>query len=329
MKEIKIQDMKNFRIGSSENRKAGTGCTVIICPEGAPCGIDVRGGGPASRETELLKPVAACEKIHAIALCGGSAFGLNAAGGVMKYLEEHDIGFETRYGKVPLVCASSIFDLGCGDSTVRPDEGMGYAACLAAEQNDIQEGNHGAGTGATVGKLWGAAYMMKSGLGIYAVEARGLQVAAVVAVNAVGDVYDRSRNCILAGMLNKDKNGFACSERILIEDRDTPNLFSQRAQAHATNTTIAAIITNAAFDKTAMNKIAAMAGNGMVRAISPVNTMADGDSVYAVSVGTVTADINIVGTLAAYVLEKAIGRAVLYADSAYGIPAVKDLQWKK
>ena len=322
MEYISIKQMSGFRIGSWEDTAGGTGCTVIICRDGAPCGIDVRGGGPASRETELLKPTAAADKIHAVALCGGSAFGLDAASGVMKYLAERDIGFDTGICKVPLVVASSIFDLACASKDIHPDADMGYKACQAAELNEVEEGNHGAGTGATVGKYAGAGFRMKSGLGICAAQEGDLQVAAVVAVNALGDVYDRQGN-IIAGMLNKDKTGFACTDKMmLLEYSKTADLFSRGG---TTNTTIAVVMTNAAFDKTAMNKVAALAGNGIVRAISPVNTMADGDSVYALSVGNITADINVVGSFAAQVLQEAVERAVKTAKSAYGIPACGDL----
>lgn len=327
MEYIDITTMKGFRLGSAEDCAAGTGCTVILCPQGAPCGVDVRGGGPASRETELLKPIAAADVIHGLALCGGSAFGLDAAGGVMKYLAERGIGFDTGICKVPLVCASSIFDLGCGSKEVRPDAAMGYAACVASERGEAAEGNHGAGTGATVGKYRGIAYGMKSGLGICAAAEGELQVAAVVAVNAFGDIYDnQAGHRIVAGMLNREKDGFANTSHLMLEEYSrTAGLFAR--SAGMTNTTIAAVMTNGAFTKTEMNKIAAMAGNGMVRAISPVNTMADGDAVYALSVGAVTADINVTGAFAAMVLERAIVRAVKAAEPAYGIPAYCDFPW--
>ena len=212
MKEIEIMDMartNGFRLGNAQDRQGGTGCTVLVFPDSAPCAVDVRGGGPASRESELLSPMAAASGIHAILLSGGSAFGLNASTGVMQYLEEQHIGFDTRICKVPLVVESCIYDLGCGDN-VRPDAAMGYAACQAAETGDFREGCYGAGTGATVGKLCGPDSMMKSGLGAYAVQVGDLQVGAVVAVNAVGDVLDEQGQ-ILAGMRSRDGQGFALS----------------------------------------------------------------------------------------------------------------------
>ena len=319
MQAISIKQMSGFRIGSWEDTAGGTGCTVIICKDGAPCGIDVRGGGPASRETELLRPTASAEKIHAVLLTGGSAFGLDAAGGVMKYLAEHDIGYDTRVCKVPLVVASAIYDVGCGSKDARPDAAMGYRACQAAELNEVEEGNHGVGIGATVGKYAGPDYMMKSGLGIYAAQEGKLQVAAVVAVNAFGDVYDRQGN-IIAGMMNKSKTGFAGTDAVMLSEyKKAEDLFLREGMT--TNTTIAVVITNAAFNKTAMTKIAALASNGIVRAISPVNTMADGDAVYALSVGDVKADINVVGSFAAQVLQESVMRAVRKAESAYGVRA--------
>ena len=263
--------------------------------------------------------MAAASGIHAILLSGGSAFGLNASAGVMQYLEEQHIGFDTRICKVPLVVESCIYDLGCGDN-VRPDAAMGYAACQAAETGDFREGCYGAGTGATVGKLCGPDYMMKSGLGAYAVRVGDLQVGAVVAVNAVGDVLDEQGQ-ILAGMRSRDGQGFADTRRVMLEEAgQTPTLFSQRAVGTTTNTTIGAVVTNGRFDKAQLKKIAALGSNGIVRAIRPVNTTADGDSLYAASVGSVSAELSLTGTIAAYVVEKAIRRAVCQAESLYGVP---------
>lgn len=320
MQEINFTDIGGFCIGNAENRKAGTGCTVLIFPDSAPCGVDVRGGGPASRESEVLNPVAAASGIHAILLSGGSAFGLNASAGVMQYLSEHNIGFDTRICKVPLVVQSCIYDLGCGDN-VRPDAAMGYAACAAAEKNEYREGCYGAGTGATVGKLCGPAYMMKSGLGVYAVQVGELKVGAVVTVNAVGDVLDEN-NQIIAGMRDPSGHGFADTRRVMLEEYgQTPTLFSGRGVGMTTNTTIGAVVTNARFNKTYLKKIAALASNGIVRTIRPVNTTADGDSLYAASCGDVAAELSLTGTLAAYTVEQAIRRAVRSAESLYGVPA--------
>ena len=204
-KEISILEIKGIKIGQSENQAAGTGCTVFLSETGMRAGLDVRGGGPASRESELLNPLAAAQVIHAIVLAGGSAYGLGAADGVMKYLEEKGIGFEVGPSlKVPLVCQSDLFDLTVGDPYIRPDKAMGYDACLRAEENgtgNYRDGNFGAGCGATVGKFAGMDYCMKSGIGSYAVQIGELQVGAVVAVNALGDIYDWKTGKKIAGLL--------------------------------------------------------------------------------------------------------------------------------
>lgn len=319
MKEIKIQELENIKIGSAENKDVATGCTVILCEQGMAAGLDVRGGGPASRETELLKPTAAAESIHAVLLSGGSAFGLDAAGGVMEYLEERNIGFDVGITKVPLVCESCLFDLMVGDHRVRPDKAMGYAACENAEKGNYRDGNFGAGTGATVGKLYGPEFCMKSGIGSYAVQIGELQVGAIVAVNALGDIYDWKNGKKVAGLLEKDKKSFLCTEDEVYKSYEVvKNKF-------VANTTIGVVITNAAFHKTQLCKIASMTHNGYARSIRPVHTTADGDSIYALSTGTLEADLDMVGTLAAQVMSEAILRAVMSAETAYGFPAARDL----
>ena len=199
-----------------ENTDAGTGCTVFLFEKGAPAGLDVRGGGPASEESELLKPMAAAEKIHAIVLSGGSAFGLEVSNGVREYLEERDIGFDVGVTKVPLVCQSCLFDLSVGDERIRPDKKMGYCACENAEVFNYQDGNYGAGTGATVGKLKGMDFCMKSGIGSYAVKSGALMAGAVVAVNSLGDVYDWKTGQKVAGLLAENKRSFGDSEMELL-----------------------------------------------------------------------------------------------------------------
>lgn len=317
MREIPITQIDNIKIGNAKDKAGGTGVTVIICEEGAPCGVDIRGGGPASRETQLLNPLSATEFVNAVVLSGGSAFGLDSAGGVMEYLEEKDIGFDTGITKVPLVCASCIFDLRCGDFKSRPDKAMGYEATKNAfEGVTLLQGNEGAGTGATVGKLGSDALSMKSGLGFYAVESGGLKVGAIVSVNALGDIYENGK--IIAGMLTPDGE-FMDSAKVLYKSLEPKgNLFTG-------NTTIGAVITNAKFTKAEMNKVAAMASNAYARVIRPVNTTADGDSVYALSTGDFKADINVVGTMACDVMEKAIINAVKNAKTEYGFKALCDL----
>lgn len=320
MREIAITEFENLKIGQAENAEAGTGCTVLLLgPEGAPAGLDVRGGGPASRESELLKPMAAAGVIHAILLSGGSAFGLDAAGGVMRYLEERNIGFDVGVAKVPLVCQSCLFDLTVADAHTRPDAAMAYAACCHAETGNYQDGNFGAGTGATVGKLLGMEHCMKSGIGSYAVQIGDLKVGALVAVNALGDVYDWKNGCKVAGLLADDRKTFLDTEQVACQKIDVvENKF-------VANTTLGVVITNAQFDKTRLCKIAGMAHDGYARAIRPVHTTADGDSIYAVSLGTVQADQDVVGALGAQVMAEAILRAVRAARPAYGLPAVSEL----
>lgn len=301
--QIKINEMDGFRIGNSQNSVAKTGVTVIIFDKKATVGVDVSGGGPASRETHLCDPTTADNPINAIVLSGGSAFGLAAADGVMQYLEEHGMGYDTGYARVPLVCASCIYDLNYGYSKTRPDSKMGYKACKDAENNNPKSGDEGAGTGATVGKILGMERASNSGLGIFAVRLGELEVAAIVAVNALGDVFDPSSGKQIAGLRSEDGNGFVQSKNELYKIAKRTDLFSG-------NTTIGAVITNGNFSKAETNKIASMTRNAYARCINPVGTLADGDTIYAASVGGVDADINVAGTLAAEVMEKAIVNAI-------------------
>lgn len=320
MKEISIKDFRNIQIGQAENVQAGTGCTVFLLGrEGASVGLDVRGGGPASRESELLKPLATAQVIHAILLAGGSAFGLDAAGGVMRYLEERGIGVDVGVTGVPLVCQSDLFDLTVADAHTRPDAAMAYEACVNAETGNYRDGNHGAGTGATVGKLLGMEHCMKSGIGSYAVQVGNLQVGAVVAVNAVGDVYDYENGRKIAGLLAADGKTFLDSELAALQ------AIEAQAEKFVGNTTLGVILTNAGLDKAHLCKIAGMAHDGYARAIRPVHTSMDGDSIYAVSLGDVPADMDVVGTLAARVMAKAIVRAVQAAEPAYGLPSAGEI----
>ncbi|MBQ1630995.1 MAG: P1 family peptidase [Firmicutes bacterium] len=322
MKEISINDIGPLRIGQTENREAGTGCTVFVFDEGMHAGLDIRGGGPASRETPLLSPLTAAQRIHSIVLAGGSAYGLSAASGVMKYLAEHDIGFDVEVTKVPLVVQSNLFDLTVGDAFTYPDEEMGYeAARLAFEAPNYRDGNFGAGCGATVGKLCGMERCMKTGIGSFAVQLGELKIGAVVAVNALGDIFDWKNGQQIAGMLTEDGKSFASSPD---EMRKSIEVVSNR---FVENTTLGVIITNARFHKGSLCKIAGMGHDGYARSIRPVHTSLDGDSIYAVSVGDVAADREVVGLLAAEVISEAIIRAVISADSAYGFPAAKDLEF--
>ena len=319
--EISINDFGSVAIGQTENAKAGTGCTVLISKNGMAAGLDVRGGGPASRESELLDPLASASSIHAIVLSGGSAYGLGAADGVMKYLEEKNIGYDTGVAKVPLVAQSDLFDLSVGDGSVRPDADMGYeAARIAMESPNYKDGNYGAGCGATVGKIAGMDTCMKTGIGSYAIQIGDLKIGAVVAVNALGDVYDWKTGKKIAGLLTEDGKGFRDTlEYMAMDTAVKDNKFTG-------NTTLGVVITNASFSKSQLCKIAGMTHDGFARSIRPVHTTADGDSIYAVSVGNVEADQDLVGSLSAVVMSEAIKRAVYSADSAYGFKSAKDLE---
>ena len=312
MQEIGIMEVGGFRVGHAQDSEAATGCTVLLCDRMSPAGLDVRGGGPASRESQILSPVAQADSINGVLLSGGSAFGLDAAGGVQKYLEERDIGFDVGVTKVPLVSQSCLFDLGVGRMDVRPDGAMAYRACENAGYDPPAEGNMGVGTGCSVGKYRGMSRAMKSGFGTYALQAGPLKVGALVAVNALGDIYDNGVQ--IAGLLNADHTALSNTLEELFQDVTiADNLF-------AGNTTLGIVVTNAKLNKTQLTKVAGMTHNGFARAIRPVHTMADGDSIYALSTGDLPGDINVVGAMAALAMERAIVRAVRAAQSAYGLP---------
>ena len=305
IKEISIKDMDGVSIGHAQNDEAKTGVSVIYFKNGAQAGCDISGGGPASRETPLTSSMTADNPLNAVVLSGGSAFGLATSDGVMRCLEERGIGFDTGFAKVPLVCQSCIFDLGYGKSDVRPDADMGYEACIKAlEGCDDSMGNVGAGTGASVGKLLGMKQATKAGLGVHAVQVGDLKIAAIVVVNAFGDIFDSSNAQKIAGLMDPERKAFWDLEEIFVKMLTTPqNLFK-------TNTTIGCVVCNAKFDKAKLNKIASMTRNAYARCINPVGTMADGDSIYACSIGEVVSDVNVVGSLSAKVMEQAIKKAV-------------------
>ncbi|MCQ2549887.1 MAG: P1 family peptidase [Lachnospiraceae bacterium] len=303
LKPIELTEIAGVRIGNAQNEEAKTGVTVVIFEEGAKVGVDVSGGGPASRETPLASPITADNPVNAICLSGGSAFGLAASDGVMRYLEERKMGYDTGFAYVPLVLQSCIFDLGLGSSTIRPDSAMGYEACVNAEKNIVKHGNIGAGCGATVGKILGMEQSTKTGLGVAAVSVGGLQMAAVVALNALGDIFDPTTGTKIAGLKNPEGDGFLDTCEQLYQISAPTDLFQG-------NTTIGIVITNGDFSKAEMNKIAAMTRNAYGRCINPVGTMADGDTIYAACTGKVKADVNMAGTLAAKVMEMAIIDAV-------------------
>ena len=325
-REVSIREVPGVRIGQAEYPEGATGCTIVIADQGMTAGVDVRGAGPASRETTLLDPLTSPKPIQAIMLAGGSAFGLDAAGGAMKYLESHGIGYDVGVTKVPLVAQSDLFDLPLGDPFIRPDGELGFAACVASENGgNYQDGCFGAGTGATVGKLGGPERVMKSGIGSYAVKLDGLYVGAVVAVNAVGDVFDWRTGEQLAGVRGDGDQRFISSAQLLY------NRVAQPGSLFGQNTTIGVIITNARLSRVQLTKVAGMAHDGMARSIKPVHTSADGDTLYAAAAGgpdgngTIDANLDAVGTLAADVLSEAISQAVRSATSSFGIPAWRDI----
>lgn len=322
MQEIRFLDIEGIAVGHEQDLEAATGCTVVLCEKGAVAGVDVRGGAPGTRETDLLNPINMVEKVHGVLLAGGSAFGLDAAAGVMQYLEEHHIGFDVGVTKVPIVTGAVLFDLIVGDYRTRPDKAMGYQACQNAKIKECLQGNVGAGTGATVGKFLGPGYAMKGGLGCFALQVGNLKVGALVAVNCLGDVIDPKTGQILAGMLTQDRRNFAETEKIMIAQYQNPkNIFSG-------NTTIGVVATNAQLSKAQASKIASMAHNGYARTIRPAHTMADGDTIFALSTEEIKADINVVGLLAATVVEEAVVRAVKNSKSLYGYPGYLDMHQK-
>ncbi|WP_256625952.1 P1 family peptidase [Selenomonas ruminantium] len=305
VKEIPFSYIEGVSVGNAQNDEAKTGVTVLCFEAGAKTGVDISGGGPASRETPVLDPTKEDIGIHAIVLAGGSAYGLAAADGVMQCLEDNGIGYDTGFALVPLVVQSDIYDLSYGKADIRPDRNMGYAACKAALQgSNPVNGSVGAGTGATVGKICGMNRSQKSGIGYYAVQIGDLKIGAVVVVNALGDIYANGKK--IAGLTNENRTGFSDSVEQLYHIAAPQDLLSR------TNTTIGAIVTNGAFDKAQLTRIAQQTRNAYARSIKPVGTLADGDTIYVSSCGKpVKADLNMAGTLAAEVMEKAIEKAVV------------------
>lgn len=318
MKEIQFTDIDGIKVGHAQDLKAATGCTVIICEEGATGGVDVRGGSPGTRETDLLDPQNLVDKIHAVMLSGGSAFGLDAASGAMKYLEEKDIGFDVQVTKVPIVCSAVLFDLVVGDYKVRPDLEMGYKACVNATEKECPNGNIGAGTGATVGKFLGIERAMKGGLGSYAIQIGDLKVGAIVAVNALGDIIDPETGEVLAGLLDEDKKNLAGTENIMAKK------YSEKKNIFSGNTTIGVVATNGIFTKAEANKLASMSHNGYARTMRPAHSIFDGDTIFAMATGKIEADINVVGFLAARAMERAVVNAIKSAESAYVLKLIEN-----
>ena len=318
-----ITDVPGIKVGHATHKAALTGCTVVLCEDGAVGGVDQRGGAPGTRETDSMQPMHLVQTAHAIVLAGGSAFGLEAATGVVRYLEERGIGFDVQVAKVPIVPAAVLFDLDIGDATVRPDAAMGYAACQAANDGPLAEGNVGAGTGATVGKIMGIGQAMKAGLGTASVDlGEGLVVGAIVAVNAFGDVIDPQTGQIMAGARSLDGTGFADTLAVM------KSLVSKTILEFAgpSDTVIGVVATNARLNKEEINKVAQMAQDGLARAVRPAHTMFDGDTFFALATGNIEADVNTVGAYAAEVVAEAIVRAIKTAEGVDGLPAWRDLE---
>jgi L-aminopeptidase/D-esterase-like protein len=318
-----ITDVQGIRVGHFTDSRRPTGCTVLIFDKGASAGVDVRGSAPGTRETDLLNPINMAQQVQAILLSGGSAYGLDAATGVVRYLEEHGLGFHLGSAVIPIVPAAILYDLNVGDWKIRPTAESGYKACQSASSGRVAEGNVGAGAGATVGKMFGSKQAMKSGLGTASIRIAktGVVVGAIVAVNAVGDVVDPKNGQIIAGARTPDGAGFLDSMAQIRSGRGVE-------LQEGTNTTIGLVATNVAFDKTQMTKIAQMAHDGLARTINPVHTLADGDTIFAVATGAVSMRANhgAIGALAADVMARAVVRAVMSAQGIQGLPAAIDLR---
>jgi L-aminopeptidase/D-esterase-like protein len=313
-----------LRVGHHTLSTRPTGCTVILAPAGAVAGVDVRGAAPGTRETDLLRPENLVQQVHAIVLAGGSAFGLDAATGTMRWLEEQGIGFDVGVAKVPIVPAAILFDLGVGDARIRPDASCGYSAAAAASTAPVAEGDVGAGAGATVGKMLGRGRAMKAGIGSAAFTmANGTVVAALAAVNAYGDVIDPSTGAVVAGVRTADGKSLA-DARVLLRGAGQGSPFEGRGGA---NTTLVVVATTAKLTKVEATKVAQMAHDGLARAIAPVHTPFDGDVVFALATGTQPgpADVGTIGALAADMAAQAIVRAARQSAGLPGVPAARQL----
>ena len=317
-----LTSVAGLKVGHHTLSARPTGCTVVLAESGTVAGVDVRGSAPGTRETDLLNPLNLVDQVHAIVLAGGSAFGLDAASGVMRFLEERKVGFPTPYGVVPIVPAAILFDLGVGDPKVRPAADCGYAAAAAATAGPVEEGNVGAGAGATIGKMMGMERAMKGGVGTAAIALPdGLVVAALVAVNAYGDVIDPATGRVVAGVRNAGGAGLA-DARVLLRTGES------QKKPLVENSTIGVVATNARLTKTQATKVAQMAHDGLARSITPVHSLADGDTLFALATGTLAgdADVSRIGALAAEAVADAVVRAARAAKGLPGLPAARDLQ---
>ena len=324
-----ITDVGGIKVGHFTDQRRPTGCTVVLAEEGAIGGVDVRGAAPGTRETDLLNPVNTVEQVHAVVLSGGSAFGLETATGVVRYLEEKGIGFDVGVARVPIVTAAILFDLMVGDARIRPDSEAGYRACRAATAKPPAEGNAGAGAGATVGKLFGFDRAMKGGIGTASIRAGGFTVGAIVAVNATGDVLDPLTGDVIAGARTKDGKALLDTRRAIL--RGELPAAPRTGARPGSSTTIGVVATDAALTKTQTSKVAQMAHDGLARAVSPAHTPLDGDTIFALATGKAGkgASVLLIGSLAAEALAAAIVRAVRAAKGLPGLPAAAELQTRR
>jgi len=322
-----LTDVEGLKVGHFTETKRPTGCTVVIAERGAVAGVDVRGGAPGTRETDLLNPVNSVQQVFAVVISGGSAFGLDTASGVMRYLDERSIGFKEMGPNVPIVPAAILYDLGVGDPQIRPTAESGYQACVAATSGPVIEGNVGAGAGATVGKFFGPKFAMKGGVGTCSIRVgdTGVVVAAMVAVNAAGDIYDPGTGKILAGARSPSGDGFANAiEKVLGGYAVTP-------PPAKTNTTLGVVATNATLNKDEATKMAQMAQDGLARTINPSHTPYDGDTIFALATGTLKAKVNVgaIGAIAAVAVSRAIVRAITEAAGIPGYPSYVEIRDRK
>jgi L-aminopeptidase/D-esterase-like protein len=317
-----VTDVAGLKVGHFTDARRPTGCTVVLAEAGALCGVDVRGGAPGTRETDLLDPVASAEAVHGIVLSGGSAFGLDAASGVVRFLEERKVGVAFAGAVIPIVPAAILFDLRVGDPLVRPDAAAGYAAARAASAGPVAEGNVGAGAGATVGKLLGPERAMKSGIGTASHRLpKGAVVAALVVVNAAGDVVDPGSGRTIAGARTADGKGLEGTMQSVLSGR------APFVPGKQESTTLGVVATNVTLSKAQATKVAQMAHDGLARTINPVHTPVDGDTLFALSTGQVEwpSATLVVGSVAAEVVARAVLRAVRLARGLPGLPSMADL----
>jgi len=316
-----ITDVPGIEVGHAQDLAGGTGCTVVLCRAGAVPGVDARGGAPGTRETDSLRPENMAPVAHAFFLSGGSAYGLDCAGGIMRYLEENKIGFNVGVMVVPIVAGAVLNDLGFTGGRPRPDAQMGYDACRNASSRESRQGNVGAGTGAAIGRLAGNIKgMVKGGLGTASVRVGELVVGAIVAVNCNGDVTDPATGEALAGTLTADRKRIAGAMRLVL------GIVGGYKEGFPSNTTIGVVATNASLTKATATRVAMMGQDGYARTINPIHTLGDGDVSFCMGAGTLCADVNTVGTLAAHVMAEAVLNAVKNAETLLGVPCWRDIR---